>query len=164
MTKNRNFIALCLIFSGLLYAQKTPVPLPYLNVLPKEEKQAISVQTQNNITSLTENSTISSKEAVRPYIFSEDIARTDYQLSLIVEKYFISQKWVECETELRKFLLINRSAEITARANFYLGQVLYFRENYESALFSFLETMDYFPAQSNLWIESSLNKISQLTE
>ncbi|WP_428768890.1 tetratricopeptide repeat protein [Treponema sp. HNW] len=81
----------------------------------------------------------------------------DYSLFVIVDSLVKTKKWNEAETELKRFLQINRSEEAAARAYFYLGQSLYFNGNYREALACFQNSRVLYPVLSKRWSTETLD-------
>jgi TolA-binding protein len=93
-------------------------------------------------------------------VFSDDLAKggngDDYQLRLIVQGYFALKEWDKAAEEFRRFLELPRSKDYKARAQFYLGQVNYFRRKPREALFQFLLAQEQYPAECHSWIQAVL--------
>ncbi len=130
-------------------------PLPYLDIIPNIDSafQADESITSNNL------------DLFSPYILEEDrngdnATGDDYTLFLIVQSVVEQENWVQSEQELLKFLQINRSSETTARANFYLGQVYYFMQDYRTSLTHLQRSEKLYPVYSKRWIEEALNRFT----
>ena len=95
------------------------------------------------------------------YIFAEDMLSPDggdeYLLFDVLKNSFIKKDYVRAADDLQRFLAQNRSAAVTERAHFYLGESLYFQGKYPSALSQFLLLTDAFPSLVNRWIQSALD-------
>jgi hypothetical protein len=100
-----------------------------------------------------------------PAVFLEDLETTTIgeqaQLRIIVRGSFNSMNWEAAAEELRSFLSLPHSAQITGRSRFYLGQAYYFSGMPREALFEFLAAQTLYPNESNPWIDTVL---TQLTE
>lgn len=139
------------------------IPLPYLNMLarPEETKKTLDDETLKVAASFRAAPT---KQASKPlYVFPEDKETTgsgeQYLLAQIINSSFISNDWDTAEEELKQFLKVNRSVEITRRANFYLGQVFYYQGYYRESLNSFIIAENAFPAKTKQWIQAVLEKM-----
>lgn len=96
-----------------------------------------------------------------PYIFEDDLVSPDggddFLLFEILRNYFIQKNYTDSVTQLKKLLGTNRTAKVTNRAMFYLGQSYYFQNNYQQAINSFLQVYDAYPELAKKWIDSSLD-------
>lgn len=112
-----------------------------------------------------DNSPQQSSGETRPtaYIFPEDLtvrgAGEEYQLRSIVQDYFFLRNWDGTQAELSRFLELPRGRQIRAKAYFYLGQVYFFQGKMREALFSFLESQEAYPVESNFWIQTVMGRI-----
>jgi hypothetical protein len=144
-----------------------PVPLPYLNILPRRETADIfSPDVISMLDSLSGSSGKTAPPVLpKPYIFPGDTTPESggerYALSEIIRGSFSGGKWETAASELNRFLSIRRTPEITARANFYLGETYYFMEQYEQALFKFLLARDSYYSQSRIWIQHTLTSMTE---
>ena len=139
-------------------------PLPYLHLFQDDEPLSATIEattleeaSQFGINSIT-------KQKVKPYIFADDTdenARGDeYTPFYIIDTFFSRGEWASAEVELKKFLQTNKSDYITARAQIYTGQVLFFQEKYRDALNCFMQAEKIYPALdaiSRRWIQYSLD-------
>ena len=127
-------------------------PLPYLKLFKDED----SPVPEKGSTPLT-----SGKTKAVPFIFETD--RNDnctgdaYVLYSIIKDCFMKSSWFTTERELKQFLTVNHSEMITARAQIYLGQALYFQKKHKEALGYFLSAEDYYSAVSKKWIQIVLD-------
>ncbi len=158
-----------------LKSTKRSIPLPYLN--PKREhkkkKQYFSSQTENLISSLTagkedyrEFLPASSRKKI--YIFPDDKRNPNggesMELQRILKDSFSSKNWKKCQKELENFLKIRRTSRVTARTEFYLGEVLFFQDQYDKALLKFLVAGDMYPKQSKEWAQYSLLELANISK
>lgn len=139
-------------------------PLPYLHLfqddpLPSED---IAPETLEEASLFGLNAV--SKNKVKPYIFQEDLnddlTGDEYTLFTIIDTFFARNEWVAAEAELKKFLQTNKSDYITAKAQIYTGQVLFFQGKYRDALSYFMWAQKSYPgldAISKRWIQYSLD-------
>lgn len=135
------------------------IPLPFLNIVTHSEelKSTITSEAQNTAKELGSSINYYSSKSI--YIFPEDskpLSGEQYLLSTIINTSFIQNDWIQAEADLRKFLNINRSAQVTKRATFYIAQTLYYQARYPEALRLFINTEDVFPDLTREWIDSVL--------
>jgi YHS domain-containing protein len=95
-----------------------------------------------------------------PKAFADDMdagsGTGDYALKAIVQGPFAKRDWQNTKNELIQYLSIPRSAEIEARARFYLGQSYYFTAAPQEALFEFLMAQNAYEKEAAEWIQASL--------
>lgn len=135
------------------------IPLPFLNIVTHSEelKSTITSEAQNTAKELGSSINYYSSKSI--YIFPEDskpLSGEQYLLSTIINTSFMQNDWIQAEQDLRKFLNINRSAQVTKRATFYIAQTLYYQARYPEALRLFINTEDVFPDLTREWIDSVL--------
>jgi hypothetical protein len=98
-----------------------------------------------------------------PVFFMEDMEASaigeNAQLRLILYGSFSALDWEQAGDDLRQFLSIPHSAQVTSRARFYLGQVYYFSGKPREALFEFLASHTHYPAESSAWIDAALTRL-----
>jgi hypothetical protein len=144
-----------------------PIPLPFLNILPRRE--TADIFSPDVIAMLTELSDFTEQKPrsipPEPWLFPGDTTPDSggerYALSQIINGSFATGKWETAEAELTSFLSIRRSAEITAKVNFYLGESYYYMGLYEKALFKFLLTRDSYYSLARIWIQHTLAKMTE---
>ncbi len=148
-----------------------PIPLPYLNPSGeyKKKKLYFSSQTENLINSLTAGNEyyrefLPASLRKKSYIFPDD-KRTPkggetMELQRILKGSFSQKNWKKCQKELEDFLKIRRTIRVTARTKFYLGEVLFFQNQYDKALLKFLLAGDMYPKQSREWAQYSLLELA----
>lgn len=144
-------------------------PLPYMNILnedgtPKKTKGQISKEASKKASSLikeTKATNTEKPEILSQYVFSEDVVSPaggdDYLLFDVLKGAFINKRWNQAAKDLEQFLMQNRSASVTNRANFYLGECYYFMAQYPKALNQFLLLRDSYPALTRKWSKSALD-------
>lgn len=147
---------------------KRKVPLPYTNPLTSEQtdtnmqEHKISYEAEEYVLNLINDSEHISKQ-LEPYIFSEDFITPTggeaYLLFEILIDSFIKEKYEQAVIQLTQFLAQNRSQTITQKAIFYLGQSLYFTNDYQKAINCFLTVYEAYPNLARKWIDSSLDYI-----
>ncbi len=143
--------------------ERSKLPLPDLNIMSRnEEKLGISDEAVA-IASMV-GRFIPKTETKSLYIFPEDktIDNTSgehYLLTRIITSSFMQNDWDTAENQLQQFLKTNHSDIITRRANFYLGQTLYYQGYYREALNAFIIAEDSFPAKTKQWIQAVLEKL-----
>lgn len=139
-------------------------PLPYLHLFQDDEpfSETIEAATLEEASQFGINSI--TKQKVKPYIFTDDTDENstgdEYTLYYIIDTFFSRGEWVSAEMELKKFLQTNKSDYITARAQIYTGQALFFQEKYRDALNCFMQAEKIYPALdaiSRRWIQYSLD-------
>ncbi|MCL2804456.1 MAG: hypothetical protein FWD26_00770 [Treponema sp.] len=95
-----------------------------------------------------------------PRIFSVDMEAPtggeESALFQILTEYFVNFEWEKARISLQYYLSLPRSAEVEARARFYLGQTLYFTHKYREALMEFLTLRNIHPIEANGWIDAVL--------
>ena len=144
-------------------------PLPYMNILsedgtPKKSKGQIGKEANKKAATLIKESKpkASDQPDLLPmYVFSEDTVSPaggdDYLLFDVLKGAFINKRWSQAAKDLEQFLMQNRSASVTNRANFYLGECYYFMAQYPKALNQFLLLRDSYPALTRKWSKSALD-------
>lgn len=142
--------------------QRNLMPLPYLNF--KTDKEDILPLSEEAIQIASQYRKFNNKKKNQSlYVFPEDTNKKasgeNYLLAKIVNGPFIANDWDTAEAELKEFLKVNRSLEITRRANFYLGQVLYYQGYYRESLEAFIFAEDIFPAKTRQWVQAVLEKM-----
>lgn len=139
-------------------------PLPYLHLFQDDEpiSDTIEASTLEEASRFGINSV--TRQKVKPYIFADDTDENstgdEYTLYYIIDTFFSRGEWVSAEMELKKFLQTNKSDYITARAQIYTGQSLFFQEKYRDALNCFMQAEKIYPALdaiSRRWIQYSLD-------
>ena len=106
---------------------------------------------------------ISTDENIKADILEQEkndelLSGDDYTLFAIINERFTPKDWENAEKDLRRFLHINRSEAVNARAFFYLGQALYFNGKYRQALECFQNSQRFFPVLSKKWSERALDR------
>ncbi len=141
-------------------------PLPYIEILDNTEVEPV-IALENTTRNVIATAPTSDKrqEYFEPYILDKDsnaenAIGDDYTLYTIVSSYVAPEDWANAEQELLKFLQINRTADATARANFYLAQVYYFQQNYRTAVTHFQRAERLYPFYAKKWIEETLDKLT----
>jgi hypothetical protein len=79
----------------------------------------------------------------------------------IVRSAFLNRDWQTAQAELLRYLSLPHSANIEARARFYLGQTYYYTAKNREALIEFLFVQSWYPSEANEWIEAALAAIVQ---
>lgn len=80
----------------------------------------------------------------------------DLTLRTIVEGPMRQGNWDEAELMLSNFLRLPLGDELTARANFYLGQVYYFQEKYRQSALAFLIAQESHYREATRWLDRAL--------
>lgn len=152
--------------------KKTPkndmreTPLPRLHILPlqtKEEAGTISPQALDAAQKLENQSILEATPT--PFIFDKEqqgqnTTGDDYSLFYIIDSTFQNKDWSLAQKELTQFLQVARPDEVTARANFYIGECLYFQNNYKEAVNYFLNSEKIYKPISRKWLEKTINKFN----
>ncbi len=137
-------------------------PLPYIDLVENFEKKPSKLKPEviEAGKKLAEGEQLK-KEKLLPYYFDEDLVSPsggdEYYLFEILKNYFVKKNYKESATALQKFLSVNRSAQTTNRAAFYLAESQYFLGNYRSALTMFLFVENDYPLLCKKWINSTLD-------
>ncbi len=139
-------------------------PLPYLHLFKDDvlDSESIEAETLEEASRFGLNAVTKGK--VKPYIFADDqdenVTGDEYTLFNIIDTFFSRNEWSSAENELKKFLQTNKSDYITAKAQIYTGQTLFFQEKYRDALSYFMWAQKTYPeldAISRRWIQYSLD-------
>jgi hypothetical protein len=113
-------------------------------------------------------SEISPVESVQP---SQQLLRSDMtptpsgeiaRLQEIVRGPFLGGDMATAQKKLGDFLSLPRSADIEARARFYLGQVYFIQGRDRDALLEFLAAEDFFYQESEPWIDACFEKLEKI--
>jgi len=146
-----------------------PIPLPILtlhNTMPDgffraeiPEQRPLSAESAN----MLKNTRMPSKTPLRlknPRVFAVDLEAPtggeESALFQIITELFVIFEWENARVSLQHYLSLPRSADIEARARFYLGQSLYYTGKYREALMEFLSFRSLYSAEANNWIEAVL--------
>jgi hypothetical protein len=101
----------------------------------------------------------------RPRAFAGDLETPsggeESALRSIVQGSFSNREWQTVEGELIRYLSLPHSANVEARARFYLGQAYYYTGKNREALIEFLFVQSWYPKEANEWIEATLTAIVQ---
>lgn len=147
---------------------KTPLtlrkrPLPRLNILTDIVQEQSTHAKSDEIQSKYSACNIGTDENIKADILEQEKNDTllngdDYTLFAIINERFTQKDWENAEKDLSRFLHINRSDEVNARAFFYLGQALYFNGKYRQALECFQNSKRLFPVLSKKWSDLALDR------
>lgn len=138
-------------------------PLPYISFIDgMNEDDLISEEALDSTKSLTFSKDEKS-ENLKPYIFEEDLVSPDggeeYILFEILKNYFASKKYEQAIFNLQKLNGTNISTKTQNRCIFYIGESYYFLEKYDDAIKYFIQVKNAYPEETQLWIDSSLDKM-----
>jgi hypothetical protein len=101
----------------------------------------------------------------RPRAFSGDLEAPaggeESGLRSIVQGPFLRRDWQIAQAELLRYLSMPHSANVEARARFYLGQTYYYTGKNRESLVEFLFVQSWYPNEANEWIEAALAAIVQ---
>ncbi len=137
-------------------------PLPFLDLLPNQTRTPAPFDdgTLAAAAALARTETPDTGRRMEPHVFAEEQAADstgdDYLLRQIIEETFARGDYAGANERLTEFLTLNRTAQTTARAYFYIAQSLYFIQDYRHALTYFLQIEDTFPDIAPQWIHSAL--------
>jgi hypothetical protein len=100
-----------------------------------------------------------------PKVFKQDlqdavVGSDEYKLQSVVKDIFMWRNWNASIKEFSQIITSTRNPVVEARARFYLGQSYYFAGTVKAALTEFLAVQSRFPDESAVWIQASLNKLS----
>jgi hypothetical protein len=134
-----------------------PPETPSPRALSAEAEQALSV-----LLGKAGPAPLPARKAPRAFLrdLDENAGGADYALGAIVRNSFSRGLWEQARNELMEFLALPRSADLEYRAHFYLGQVFYFLNQNQEALFEFLLVRPYEDAEASGWIDAILARIS----
>lgn len=138
------------------------IPLPYLNETDNTYIEKIFIPKKNieiakNLSS-KQNEKITKPLQILPQDKTPD-SGDQYLLSTIANTSFINAEWENAEKELLTFLKINRADETINRANFYLGQIYFYRGESIKALNAFMTSLNSYPIESRQWIDKVLEEL-----
>lgn len=82
-----------------------------------------------------------------------------YSLGRILDSVFMAKEWEEAEQRLVSFQRTRHAGTDDLRSHFYLGQVLFFREEYRRAFYEFVRTRDAYRREVDPWIDAVLIRL-----
>ncbi len=134
--------------------------------LPAERK--VSPDTEKAIAQLLQAITPAQSVRPAPQVLRSDMTPTPSgeiaRLQEIVQGPFLGGDMATAQKKLDDFLSLPRSADIEARARFYLGQVYFLQARERDALLEFLAAQDYFYEESQPWIAACFDKLEQIDQ
>lgn len=143
-----------------------PIPLPILAIHSMSEDNSRVLPQPHPLGAqasraaerfLGSNAPLLKKE---PFIFESDMrgpaSGEESAMVQIVQNFFVRGEWNAARTRLQNYLSLPVSEDVQKRARFYLGQTLYFTDNYKEALFEFLSIQSYHP-EVDKWIDAVLS-------
>ena len=146
-----------------------PIPLPAMtlrNAMPDSfflSGATRRIPLGETAASMLQNIQIPAKETLTlksPRVFAVDMqapsSGEESALFQIINDFFEKRNWEGARVGLKHYLSLPRSGDVEARARFYLGQTLYFTENYREALFEFLSIRSIHTVEANIWIDAIL--------
>ncbi|MCR4626380.1 MAG: hypothetical protein K5640_01905 [Treponema sp.] len=142
------------------------IPLPAIAMLEDNNKEHFNL----NIQSIRAGEALISNKnedqahsILEPFAFEEDLlspeSGDDYLLFDTLHRTFAKRKYNDGVIQLKDFLSVNHSQQVSDRACFYLGECQYFSGSFREAIMSFLKVQDSFPELCQKWIDSSLDLI-----
>ncbi len=145
------------------HLREIPLPEPDINSKNEASKIKMSKEAKENARDLSTGYNKKSEPFKKLYFFEEDMISPDggddYVLFQTLRSSLVRKKYAAAVNELKEFLSVRRSKEVTARAQFYLGEAYYFCREYKEALDCFLKTSDYHKELSSMWIDSCLDQM-----
>ncbi|MGO8692519.1 MAG: hypothetical protein ACLQMF_02500 [Rectinemataceae bacterium] len=146
-----------------------PLPILVLNRAPEEgaaplppsvlppTRVALAPETEKAVAFLLGSEPESRPSMPVLKILSEELGNPsggeDYALSLIVSGKLDASDWKGAVDELDKYLSLNRSHAVGARAHFYLGEALANTGAFRDAFFELLTARQDYPAETKPWID-----------
>ncbi len=114
---------------------------------------------------LRKGSTASQKDKPSPELLPADrvssqMRGAEYRLSKMVQDGFSSKQWPALERRLEEFLLIDHGDYIEHRAHFYLGQALFFQQDYRRSFLEFTLARDDYRREVDRWLNFLYDRIS----
>lgn len=141
-----------------------PLPTPGLIEVTKNKQNMLGPKAMAQADELGRKYTGSRNKITKLFVFENDLISPeggdDYYLFKILKTKFVKKDFAGSISELNDFLSIHRSADVTSRAVFYLGESYYFSKDYEKAVFQFLAVQEQYPELCKKWIDSCLDMIS----
>ena len=143
-------------------------PLPFLNITKEISKKPLemSAETKASAAALSNKNNKKQKQQMEPYIFEEDLVSPDggddFLLFEILRTTFIQKKYKASVEQLTKLLGTNRSKSVTKRTTFYLAEAMYYTNDYNNAVRTFLQVYDDYPLQSKKWIDATLDEMKKV--
>ncbi len=142
--------------------RKTPLPFPGTILGLENERKEFSDEARRSVANLANVSAKKSAEPFKaPHFFEDDMFAPEggdgYILFETLRDGLVQRKYRESVKLFTDFLSVNRNADVTNRAEFYLGESFYFCGEYEKAVQCFLSVQEIFPALAKKWIDSSLD-------
>lgn len=139
-----------------------PLPLPADILGFGDEAHKTSDEAKQSVANLANPRGKKKAEPFKtPYFFEDDMFAPDggdeYILFETLREGLVQRKYRESARLLIDFLSVNRDADTTNRAEFYLGESFYFCGEYKNAVQCFLSVQEIFPALTKKWIDSSLD-------
>lgn len=157
---------------GTFTERSTPLPFFNPEKTEKNKPKFFSSETEQALNELTfkdGSGNIEEPPLEREiYVFPIDKKAPDggeaMELQRILKETFLEKNWTAAEKSFNSFLKIKRTAKVSARTQFYLGQVFFFQKKYDAALLKFLIVQDTYEALSAEWIRYCLVKLADLSE
>ncbi len=142
--------------------REMPLPLPMDILGFGQEVHAASEEAKQSVANLANAAAKKKAEPFKtPHFFEDDMFAPDggdeYILFETLRGGLVQRKYRESVELFVDFLSVNRNADVTNRAEFYLGESFYFCGEYEKAVQCFLSVQEIFPALAKKWIDSSLD-------
>lgn len=138
-------------------------PLPYLDLIEdlKTEPLVSNKAASDAATLYTENK--KNAPLLKPYLFQEDLvspdAGSEYLLFEILKEDFVQKKYHSAITRLEQLIGTNIPDNVKNRAVFYLGESLYFSDDFEKSVRVFVTIRNIYPSLTKQWIDSALSRL-----
>lgn len=146
---------------GEFKMREMPLPLPTDILGFGQEARSASDEAKRSVSNLADGDGRKAEPFTTPYFFEEDMFAPDggdgYILFETLRGGLVQRKYRESVELFIDFLSVNRNADVTNRAEFYLGESFYFCGEYKNAVRCFLSVQETFPALAKKWLDSSLD-------
>ncbi len=151
---------------SLIYDVQSGVLLPATEVPDLPPPRKVSPDTEKAIGRLMLEAPPAQSMRPSPQVLRSDMTPTPSgeiaRLQEIVQGPFLGGDMAAAQKRLGDFLSLPRSAEVKARARFYLGQVYFIQGRDRDALLEFLAAEDYFYQESQAWIAACFDKLEKI--
>jgi hypothetical protein len=150
-----------MIPAGVEFGDELIPSPPFL--LPRERELAPA--TAKAVARLRASIRPSARAPMAPAVLEEDTSSQargeEAILAAIVQESFAVRNYADAEDRITRFLRIDRSAKVEARASFYLGQIRYLRGDARGAFLAFLLALDRYYEQAQPWLDACFAELGQ---
>ncbi len=154
-----------------------PRPLPYLTIdsalttgkglavspLPMRTDATLSPEIEELVSRLVGKRISEPTLPSEPVMLEQDRIRLaegeSYSLGRILGSTFAEQNWDAAVQRLMSFQRTRHTGDDDLRSHFYLGQALFFQQEYRRALYEFLMTRERYRQQTEPWIDAVLSAL-----